>query len=279
MGGDLFAIVWDAETQKLYGLNASGRSPRSLTLEEFRSRGLQRVPPYGVLPVTVPGCVDGWFALHERFGKLPMGAILAPAIRYAREGFPVSELIAHYWQLSVPARVEYPGFLETFTSDGQAPRKGEIWRNPPLADTLEKIARSGRDVFYRGEIAHTIGDYMQRHGGFLSYEDLAAHHSEWVEPVSTTYRGWEVWELPPNGQGIAVLQILNILEGYDIGFPPQAKYGVVDKAKLTEYMDVLKQDGQIAKIPPIDAITTTSFTECINAFDGDQVRKLAREWK
>ncbi len=260
MGGDLFAIVWDAATQKLYGLNASGRSPRSLTLEEFRSRGLQRVPPYGVLPVTVPGCVDGWFALHERFGKLPMGAILAPAIRYAREGFPVSELIAHYWQLSVPARAEYPGFLETFTRDGRTPRKGEIWRNPPLADTLEKIARSGRDVFYRGEIARTIADYMQRHGGFLSYEDLAAHHSEWVEPVSTTYRGWEVWELPPNGQGIAVLQILNILEGYDIaglGFGSAGTIHRFVEAKKLAFADRAKYyaDPAFGEIPVAQLIS------------------------
>ncbi len=216
IGGDMFAIVWDARTQRLYGLNASGRSPQSLTLDEFRRRALTRIPSYGPLPVTVPGCVDGWFELHARFGKLPMSQILAPAIAYAREGFPVSELIAYYWQLSVPARQDYPGFLQTFTTDGRAPGKGEIWRNPQLADTLVRIARGGRDAFYQGEIANVIGEYMQRHGGFLTSADLAAHTSEWVEPVSTSYRGYEVWELPPNGQGIAALQILNILEGYDL---------------------------------------------------------------
>ncbi|MFH1844315.1 MAG: gamma-glutamyltransferase [bacterium] len=216
IGGDLFAIVWDAETERLYGLNASGRSPGNLTLAEFRERGLEHVPPYGPLPVTVPGCVDGWFELHERFGKLPMTEVLAPAIRYAREGFPVSELIAYYWQLSVPGRQEYAGFLETFTVNGRAPAKGEIWRQPDLASTLQTIATGGRDEFYRGDIARAIGEYMQREGGFLSYEDLAAHRSEWVEPVSTTYRGLELWELPPNGQGIAALQLLNLLEGYDI---------------------------------------------------------------
>jgi len=216
MGGDLFAIVWDAKSAKLHGLNASGRSPMSLTLEEFRKRELTRIPPYGVLPITVPGCVDGWFELHDKFGKLEMTEVLAPAIGYARDGFPVSELIAYYWDLSVPTRQDQPFFLETFTSDGKAPAKGELWRNKPLAQTLDKIASKGRDEFYRGDIAHTIARTVQDSGGFLTYEDLANHRSEWVEPVSTNYRGIEVWELPPNGQGIAALQILNILETFDI---------------------------------------------------------------
>ncbi|MCP4656607.1 MAG: gamma-glutamyltransferase [bacterium] len=216
IGGDLFAIVWDAETHKLYGLNASGRSPYTLTREEFLRRGLTQVPSHGPLPVTVPGTVDGWFELHRRFGRLPMAQILAPAIRYAREGFPVSELIAHYWQRSVPILEVWPGFTEIFTIDGRGPRKGEIFRNPFLADTLEKIAEGGRDAFYEGEIARTIDAYMKRVGGFLSYRDLAEHTSLWVEPVSTNYRGYDVWELPPNGQGIAVLQILNLLEAYDL---------------------------------------------------------------
>lgn len=216
IGGDLFAIVWDAEGGKLHGLNASGRSPRSLTLEHLREQGLERIPSHGPLPVSVPGAVDGWFELHDRFGRLSMEEVLAPAIRYARDGFPVSELIAHYWQLSTPLLSRFPGFTETFTEDGRAPVKGQMWTNPELARTYEKIATGGRDVFYEGEIARTIDAYMERHGGFLSYEDLAAHDSEWVEPVSTSYRGFRVWELPPNGQGIAALQILNILEGYDL---------------------------------------------------------------
>jgi gamma-glutamyltranspeptidase/glutathione hydrolase len=216
IGGDLFAIVWDAETGRLYGLNASGRAPESLAIEEFQRRGLKKVPAYGPLPVTVPGCVDGWFELHERFGRLPIQEVLAPAITYAREGFPVSELIAYYWGLSVARLRDYPGFAGTFAMDGRAPVKGEIWRNPRLADTLEKIAHGGRDAFYKGEIARTIDAFMKREGGYLSYEDLASHTSEWVEPISTTYHGAEIWELPPNGQGIAALQILNILEGYDI---------------------------------------------------------------
>ena len=165
MGGDLFAIVWDAKSQKLHGLNASGRSPMSLTLIDFLESGLTRIPPYGVLPITVPGCVDGWFELHEKFGKLKMAEVLAPAIGYARDGFPVSELIAYYWGLSVPTRSEYPFFLETFTKDGKAPVKGEVWRNEALARTLEKIAAGGRDEFYKGDIARTIARTVQEAGG------------------------------------------------------------------------------------------------------------------
>ncbi|MFQ5655803.1 MAG: gamma-glutamyltransferase family protein, partial [Planctomycetota bacterium] len=216
IGGDLFAIVWDGDAERLHGLNASGRSPRSLTLEHLRGLGLERIPSHGPLPVTVPGAVDGWFELHGRFGKLPMETVLAPAIRYAHEGFPLSELIAWYWQRSVPRLQKWPGFREVFMPGGRAPRKGEIFRNPALASTYERIARGGRDVFYKGEIARTIDAFMKRAGGFLRAEDLAAHTSTWVDPVSTTYRGHEVWELPPNGQGIAVLQMLNILEAYDI---------------------------------------------------------------
>ncbi|MFQ5707800.1 MAG: gamma-glutamyltransferase [bacterium] len=216
IGGDLFAIVWDAKTQKLYGLNASGRSPYSLTLDYFKKHGLKHIPAHGPLPVSVPGCVDGWFELHKKFGKLPMTDILAPTIKYAREGFPVSELIAYYWQRSVPVLQKWPGFKETYMPNGRAPRKGEIFKNPNLGNTLEKIAKGGRDVFYKGDIARTIDAFMKRVGGFLSYKDLADHHSEWVEPVSTSYRGYDIWELPPNGQGIAALQILNILEGFDL---------------------------------------------------------------
>ena len=216
IGGDLFAIVWDAKTKQLYGLNASGRSPASLTLEHFKKLGLSHIPAYGPLPVSVPGAVDGWFELHGKFGTLPMTTILAPSIQYAREGFPVSEVIANAWQYGAAALEEWAGFKETFMPNGRAPIKGEVFKNPYLANTLEKIANEGRDIFYKGEIAKTIDVFMKRNGGFLSYEDLANHTSDWVEPVSTNYRGYDVWELPPNGQGIAALQILNILEDYDI---------------------------------------------------------------
>lgn len=220
IGGDLYAIVWDAETQKLYGLNASGRSPYDLSLEYFLENGYESIPAYGPLPVSVPGCVDGWFSLHGKFGRLPMSEILAPAIDYAEHGFPVSELIAYYWRRSVPRLSEYPGFNETFTIDGRAPRKGEMFRNPRLGKTLRTLATHGRDAFYQGEIAKEMVDYLQANGGFLTLRDMQDHTSTWVEPVSTNYRGYDVWQLPPNGQGIAVLQLLNILEQHDL-----ASYG------------------------------------------------------
>ena len=216
IGGDLFALVWDAKSKKLYGLNASGRSPKALTLDYFKKNGISRIPPLGPLPVSVPGCVDGWFELHKRFGHLPMGQILSPAITYARDGFPVSELIAYYWQRNVQRLKQYEGFAEVFMPDGKAPAKGEIFRNPYLANTYELIASKGRDEFYKGSIAKTIDEYMKRNGGFLSYDDLASHRSEWVEPVASSYRGYDIWELPPNGQGIATLQILNIMEQFDV---------------------------------------------------------------
>ncbi len=216
IGGDLFAIVWDAEQGKLLGLNGSGRSPRSLSLEYFLERGMTVIPERGALPVSVPGAVDGWFTLHDKLGKLPMKQVLAPAIKYAREGFPVSEVIAYYWERNARVLSEFEGFAPVFMPGGHAPRKGEVFRNPQLANTYERLAAEGPDVFYRGEMTRVIAEYMQKQGGFLSYEDLAAHQSEWVEPVSVDYRGYRVWELPPNGQGIAALQILKILEGFDI---------------------------------------------------------------
>lgn len=216
IGGDLFAIVWSAEDKKLFGLNASGRSPQSLPFPYFADNGLDKIPSHGPLPVSVPGAVDGWFELHSKFGKLPMKELLAPAIGYAETGFPVTQLVAYYWNRSVPRLQEYPGFKETFMPGGRAPQEGELFRNPRLAKTYRRIAEGGRDAFYKGDIAREIGAYMKKNGGFLSYQDLAAHESEWVEPVSTNYRGYDVWELPPNGQGIAALQILNILEGYDL---------------------------------------------------------------
>jgi gamma-glutamyltranspeptidase/glutathione hydrolase len=240
IGGDLFAIVWDPATQTLHGYNGSGRSPRSLTMAEFRKRGLSKVPAHGPLPVSVPGAVDGWFALHGRFGKLPMEKVLAPAIQYGRDGFPVSELIAYYWQRSVPVLEKWDGFRDVFTIDGRAPRKGEMFTNKALAATYERLAEEGRDVFYKGAMAHTMDRFMKRVGGFLSYEDLASHEGEWVEPVSTSYRGYDIWELPPNGQGIAALQILNILEGYDIaamGFGSADYTHVFIEAKKLAFAD------------------------------------------
>ena len=243
IGGDLFAIVWDAEKKELTGLNGSGRAPQAMTIEYFREHGLDAIPPYGPLPVSVPGAVDGWFELHGRYGRLPMSDILAPAIAYARRGFPVSEVIAHYMGLSATARAEFPGFSETFMPNGRMPRKGEMFWNPRLASTYEAIAEGGRDVFYKGEIARKIDAYMTEQGGLLRYEDLAAHRSEWITPVSTNYRGWDVYELPPNGQGIAALQILNILEGYDVasmGFGSAEYIHALVEAKKLAYEDRAK---------------------------------------
>jgi gamma-glutamyltranspeptidase/glutathione hydrolase len=246
LGGDLFAIVWDAEKKELAGLNASGRSARLLTLERFRALGLDRVPGSGPLSVSVPGAVDGWSELHGRYGRLSMTDILAPAIEYAKNGFPVSERIAHDWDQNVQffsRNADYPGFRETYMPDGRAPHKGELFRNARLAGTYEKIARDGRDAFYESEIARTIDAYMTEHGGYLRYDDLARHRSEWVVPVSTNYRGYDVFELPPNGQGVAVLQMLNILEGFDLsgmGFATSGYAHTFIETKKVVYEDLAR---------------------------------------
>lgn len=260
IGGDLLAIVWDAKTGRLHGLNATGRAPRAANREWFLARGYDRIPSYGPLTVTVPGVVDGWFRLHERFGSRPMVQLLQPAIDYARRGHPVHEVIAHYWQGHIEKRAPYPGYLEQMTIDGRAPRKGELWRNPNLANTLERIAREGREVFYEGEIARAIARFMQEHGGFLDFEDLATHEGHWVEPVSTHYRGYDVWELPPNSQGIAVLQMLNILEGFDIaamGFGSADYLHTLVEAKKLVYEDRARfyADPDFNHIPVADLIS------------------------
>jgi gamma-glutamyltranspeptidase/glutathione hydrolase len=258
VGGDLFAIVWDARTKKLYGINGSGRSPKSLTLaklrEELRKLDSRTIPPRGPLPVSVPGTVDAWFELHGRFGKLPMKDILAPAISYARDGFPVTEVIAEGWAANARVLKDYPNFAATFMPNGRAPAKGEVFRNPLLADTLTRIAEGGRDAFYKGDIAQRIDKYMRANGGYLTAADLAAHNSEWVEPVSANYRGYDVWELPPNTQGIAALQMLNILEAYDLksmGFGSADYLHVFVEAKKVVFEDRARYyaDPAFAKIP------------------------------
>lgn len=277
VGGDLFAIVYEAKTGKLYGLNASGRSPKELTLEYFREKGFKSIPPFGPLPVSVPGCVDGWFELHKRFGKLTMEQILSPAIGYAQNGFPVSELVAYYMGKTIASMGnKYPNILETYTVDGKnAPKKGDIFKNPMLANTYRSIAQGGRDAFYKGEIAKTIADFIKSQGGFLSYNDLATHHSDWVEPVSTNYRGYDVWELPPNGQGIAVLEMLNILEGYDFAKIPygSAKHiHLFTEAKQLAFEDraTYYADMQFAKVP---------VQQLISKAYADERRKLIDENK
>ena len=243
IGGDLFAIVWDAERGELTGLNASGRSPQSLTLQHFRDIGMQSIPYLGPLTVSVPGAVDGWFELHGRYGRLPMSELLQPAIDYAEEGFPVTEFIADLWQENVESRQEFPGVKEVYMPDGKAPQTGDVFRNPNLANTYRMIAAGGRDAFYKGDIAKKIDAYMAEQGGFLTYDDMAAHTSEWVEPLSTNYRGYDVYELPPNGQGIVALQMLNILEGYDLrdmGFGTAEYLHTLIEAKKLAYEDRAK---------------------------------------
>ena len=216
IGGDLFVIYWDAKTEKLYGLNASGRSPHSINRDVFKEKGLDQIPTLGPLAWSVPGCVDGWSVLHERFGKMPMKQILQPSVEYGENGFAVTQVIAAYWNSGSEKLSKWPDSAATYLPGGKAPIEGEVFRNPRLAATYRAIADQGRDAFYLGETAKTIAKFSEANGGYLTLKDLADHKSDWVEPVSTNYRGYDVWELPPNGQGIAALEMLNILEGYDI---------------------------------------------------------------
>ena len=282
IGGDLFAIVWDGKTKKLYGLNASGRSPQKLTLEYFEKEGMEKIPSHGPLPVSVPGAVDGWFELHKKFGSKPMTEILAPAIDYAEKGFPLTELIAWYMQRTIPffESKNFPNIEDTYKSQngGRLPNEGEIYKNPYLANTYRKIAEGGRDAFYKGDIAKTIGTFIKEQGGFLSAKDLADHKSEWVEPVSINYRGYDVWELPPNGQGIAALQMLQILEGYDFSdiefgsaehlhlFTEAKKLAFEDRAKYYADMDFFEV--------PVDELLSDDYAKSRR----DQIGKRARTY-
>ena len=265
IGGDLYAIVWSAKDKKLFGLNASGRSPKGLTLEQLQAEvkklGRTDIPPLGMLPISVPGAVDGWFSLHDKFGQLPMKKVLAPAISYAENGFPVTELIAYYWQNSVPRLSTQPGdFKGTFTINGQGPKTGDIFKNPALASTYKQLASGGRDAFYKGDIAKKIDAFMQKEGGYLRYDDFASHSSTWVEPVSVNYRGYDVWELPPNGQGIAALQMLQILKNFDLkgmGFnSPESLHTLIEAKKLA-FEDRAKfyADMDFAKVPVKELIS------------------------
>jgi len=279
IGGDLFAIIWSAERGKLYGLNASGRSPRSLKLEYFKENGYEFIPSYGPLPVSVPGCVDGWYEMHEMLGKLTMKDILQPAINYAREGFPVTEVIAADLARGTEILKEYPNIKEVYMPDGKAPAKGEMFKNPLLALTLEKIVKGGRNEFYRGSIARDIDAFMKKQGGFLSYDDMARQRSEWVEPVSTNYRGYEVWELPPNGQGIAALQILNILEGYDlasIGFGTSEYIHLFTEGKKLAFEDRAKfyADPRFSAVPVSQLLSKKYAAERRKLIDKNKAGKI-----
>lgn len=265
IGGDLFAIVWDPATRRLHGLNASGRSAAGLTLADLRARGVTNMPSYGPLPVTVPGAVDGWFALHGRFGRVPMSTNLAPAIRYAQDGFPLSEVIAEAWARNVAILAKYPNVKELWAPGGRAPAKGERFRNPGLARTLGRIASGGRDAFYRGEVAATVVRFLREQGGALTEEDFASNAPEWVDPISTNYRGWDVWELPPNGQGLAVLQTLNLLEGRDVrsmGFGSTAWIHTFVEAKKLAFEDRARLYADPAFHPtPIAELNSKEYAE------------------
>ena len=278
IGGDLFAIVWDGKTKKLYGLNASGRSPKKLTLDYFEKQGLEKIPSHGPLPLSVPGALDGWFELHEKFGSKPMSEILAPAIHYAQNGFPLTELIAWYMHRTVPffESKGFPNIEDTYKNQngGKLPNEGEIYKNVYLANTYKKIAEKGRDVFYKGEIAKTIGKFIKEQGGFLSFKDLASHKSEWVEPVSINYRGYDVWELPPNGQGIAALQMLKILEGYDfsnIEFGSTEHLHLFTEAKKLAFEDRAKYyaDMDFAAVP-LEQLLSESYANSRRELIGDK---------
>ncbi len=272
IGGDLFAIVWDAKTHRLYGLNASGRSPYALTLQHLKDEGLESIPPYGPLPITVPGCVDGWFELHKQFGKLPMPTILEPAIGYATAGFPVSEVIAYYWQHGVRALTDKPNFADTFLPGGRAPQKGDIFKNADLARTYEALARGGRDAFYDGELTDIMVEFCTRNGCFLGRKDFTNHTSTWVEPVSTDYRGYDVWELPPNGQGIAVLQMLNLIEPFDLksmGHNSADCLHVLIEAKKIAYEDRARfyADMDFADVPVASLVSKEYAVKRRELFD------------
>ena len=265
IGGDLFAIIWIEKDKKLYGLNASGRSPKNLTLDYFKNKSFSEIPAYGPLPVSVPGCVDGWFEMHEKFGSIAMHEILRPAIEYADNGFPVTELVSYYMQKASLNFDKYPNFKETYYINGSTPKKGQIFQNKDLANTLRIIAKKGRKGFYEGEIAKVMSDFIIEQGGFLSYDDLKNHKSEWIDPVSTNYRGFDVWELPPNGQGIAALQILNLLEAYDIksmGFGSAEYIHHFTEAKKIAFADRAKYyaDMDFNKIP-VDYLISKEYSE------------------
>ena len=265
IGGDLFAIIWMENDKKLYGLNASGRSPKNLKLDYFKNNNFTKIPAYGPLPVSVPGCVDGWFEMHEKFGNLKMKEILEPAIFYAENGFPVSELVSYYLKISARNFSKYPNFNETYLIDGFSPNKGQIFKNKDLANTLRIISKEGRSGFYEGKVAKVISEFIINQGGFLSYDDLKNHKSDWIEPVSTSYRGYDVWELPPNGQGIAALQILNLLEKFDIksmGFGSAEYIHHFVEAKKIAFADRSKYyaDMDFNEIP-VDYLISKEYAE------------------
>ena len=260
LGGDLYAIVWDNKTKKLYGLNASGRSPYKATREVFQKLGLREIPEYGPLSWSVPGCASGWDELHRKFGKMPLADILAPTIEYANDGFPVTEVIAGFWSAARKKLSQTPDAARTYLPQGNAPRAGDVFKNPNLARVYQAIAKDGPDVFYKGWIADKIVAYSDKVGGLFGPKDFADHTATWVDPVSTAYRGYQVWELPPPGQGIAALQMLNLLSAYDLktmGANSADYWHVFVEAKKLAYADRARYyaDPDFAKLPTAELIS------------------------
>ena len=260
IGGDLFAIVWIDEDKKLYGLNSSGPAPKDMTIEKLKAMGIDKIPPFGPLPVTVPGAVAGWTALHKRFGNKSFEELFNNAIYYADNGFPITEVVGYYLQLSSERYKDYPNFKDVWMPNGEALKKGDVFVNKDLANTYKQIAKSYGESFYNGDIAQIISEFITEQGGFLSVDDLKSYEPEWINPVSSNYRGFDVWELPPNGQGIAALQILNILEQYDItnmGHNSAEYIHLFTEAKKLAYEDRAKYyaDMSFADVPVKELIS------------------------
>ena len=260
IGGDLFAIVWDEKTNQLYGLNSSGPASKKMSIDYVKQQGFEKIPAYGALPVTVPGAVAGWSALHKKFGKLPFENLFNNAIDYANNGFPVTELIAYYLERSSSVFKDYENFSSVWMPSGATPKKGEIFKNPLLAKTYQAIAKTNGQSFYEGSTAAEIIKILNENGNPMSLSDLRNFSPEWVDPVSTNYRGYDVWELPPNGQGIAALQILNILENYDIrnmGFDSAEYIHLFVEAKKLAFEDRAKYyaDSNFSSIPTTKLIS------------------------
>ncbi|HVX66044.1 MAG TPA: gamma-glutamyltransferase [Bryobacteraceae bacterium] len=260
IGGDLFAIYWDASTGKLSGINASGWAPRALTIDYLKGKGNKEMPALGIDTVTVPGCVDGWAKLHQRFGRLPWADLFRPAVYFASHGFPVTEIIHDYWQSGSKKLASDPNAAAVFLPQGHVPATGEVFRNPQLAHALEVLAKEGRNAFYRGEIGAALLRTSEKHGGVLSAADLAEYSAEWVTPVSTTYRGWTVYELPPNGQGIATLEMLNLMERFPLsglGFESPEAFHVKIEAQKLAYQDLRRfvADMRFSKVPVTELLS------------------------
>ena len=260
IGGDLFAILWIEEDKKLYGLNSSGPAPQDMTIEKLKAMGVDKIPPFGPLPVTVPGAVAGWMALHKRFGNKSFEELFNNAIYYADNGFPITEVVGYYLRLSSERYKDYPNFKDVWMPNGEALKKGDVFVNKDLANTYKQIAKSYGESFYKGDIALTISKFITEQGGFLSVDDLKSYEPEWINPVSSNYRGFDIWELPPNGQGIAALQILNILEQYDIasmGHNSAEYIHLFTEAKKLAYEDRAKYyaDMSFADVPVKELIS------------------------